>query len=75
LPAFKEKFRQNLKLLSYLVATGDKVLVKASTDRFCGTGHCLENSNVHDQKMWSGKNVMGDTLMRVRNELKNPMLV
>ena len=70
LPALKEKFRQNPKMLSYLLANGDKVLGVASTDRFWGIGLRLENPNVHDQNMSSGKNFMGDLLMRVRAELK-----
>ena len=70
LPVLKEKFRQNPKALSYLLATDDDVLGEASTDIFWGIGLRLENPNVHDQNMWSGKNVMGDILMKVWAELK-----
>ena len=70
LPALKERFRQKPKILSYLLVTDDKVLGEASTDKFWGIGLHLENPHVHDQNMWSGKNVVDDILMRVRAELK-----
>ena len=69
-PALKDKFTQNPKLLAYLLSTGNKVIGEASTDKFWGTGIKLENPKVNDQNMWSGKNAMGEMLMRIRAELK-----
>jgi predicted NAD-dependent protein-ADP-ribosyltransferase YbiA (DUF1768 family) len=49
--------------------TGTRDLAEATTDTYWGTGMSLNNMNILNKSMWSGKNVMGSVLMVVRAEL------
>lgn len=65
------KFTQHKEMRDLLLATGDKVLVEASSlDSIWGIG--LEDSDPKAQNpmMWKGKNLLGFALMEVRDELK-----
>lgn len=65
-----EKFMQNSALRSFLLSTGDKVLVEASpTDRVWGIGLGKNNPDALDPKKWRGQNLLGFILMAVRNEM------
>lgn len=65
-----EKFMQNSALRSFLLSTGDKVLVEASpTDRVWGIGLRKNNPDALDPKKWRGQNLLGFILMAVRNEM------
>ena len=65
-----EKFMQNSVLRSFLLSTGDKVLVEASpTDRVWGIGLGKNNPDALDPKKWRGQNLLGFILMAVRNEM------
>ena len=65
------KFSQNRYLYNILMSTGDKVLVEASPwDRIWGIGMASDNPNVTDPRKWRGENLLGFTLMRVREYLK-----
>lgn len=65
------KFEQNPPLKSMLLATGDKELIEASpTDCYWGIGLPLDNPNIKDKSKWRGQNMMGKSLMTVREELR-----
>ena len=65
------KFNQNRDLQSFLLSTGDKVLVEASPyDTIWGIGleeNCTESQ---DPMLWRGQNLLGFALMEVRDELR-----
>lgn len=65
-----KKFLQNSALRSFLLSTGDKVLVEASpTDRVWGIGLGKNNPDALDPQKWRGQNLLGFILMAVRNEM------
>lgn len=65
------KFRQNKELQEELLNTGEKVLVEASpVDFIWGIELSENNSDALDPTMWRGTNLLGFTLMLVRNELR-----
>lgn len=63
----KAKFEQNPGLKEKLLATGDAILVEENTwhDNYWGDCTCHKCINI------PGKNQLGKTLMRVREELSN----
>lgn len=66
-----EKFTQNLDLMNYLVNTGDSVLVEASPyDIVWGIGMRATDPNFYDFRKWRGENLLGFSLMHVRDEIK-----
>lgn len=66
------KFTQNRALSRKLLATGDVGLYEATTDRFygCGLGYNSKRWSLGD---WTGKNVAGKIVMRVREILKEKL--
>lgn len=65
-----EKFMQNSALRSFLLSTGDKVLVEASpTDRVLGIGLGKNNPDALDPQKWRGQNLLGFTLMAVWKDM------
>jgi len=63
------KFSQNDALRSFLLNTGDKVLVEASPhDRVWGIGLSEQEKAARNPLLWKGKNLLGFILMRVRAE-------
>lgn len=68
-----EKFYQNEKLKNILLETGNKILAESSpTDHIWGIGMGVsEYPEILDKNNWKGKNLLGESLMRVREELKN----
>ena len=65
------KFSQNQKLLEYLLGTGDKILVEASPkDTIWGIGLAEDASEASNPRLWQGENLLGFTLMEVRDMLK-----
>lgn len=65
------KFSQNKQLLSQLLETGDKELVEASPyDRIWGIGLSMSDPDRFDKSKWKGTNWLGETLTRVRDELR-----
>ena len=66
------KFGQNEDLKKYLLETGDKILVEASPlDKIWGIGLGVESLDVNDPNKWKGTNLLGFSLMKVRDVLKN----
>ena len=61
------KFGQNKDLLSFLLATGDKVLVEASpNDAIWGIGMSESDPAALSPLTWKGINLLGFALMEVR---------
>ena len=51
-----------------LMKTGDKVIAEATRDTHWGIGMNLADEAVLYQTSWHGDNVMGQILMKIRNE-------
>lgn len=69
--ANREKFYQNEYLLKLLQSTGDSILVEASPyDKIWGAGIKKEDPRITDPNQWLGQNLLGKTLMQVRETLK-----
>lgn len=69
-----EKFNQNRKLKAKLLATGDTTLAEASKwDCVWGIGLTAEDPLAQDMKNWRGQNLLGNVLMRVRDQLNTPI--
>lgn len=65
------KFSQNDVLRAKLIATGNKILVEASPYyKIYGVGLSETNEKIFDEKNWRGENLLGNTLMTVRNLIK-----
>ncbi|MGM9844424.1 MAG: NADAR family protein, partial [Muribaculaceae bacterium] len=65
------KFSQNPKLMEYLLGTGDKILVEASpNDTIWGIGLAEDAPEVCNPHLWQGENLLGFTLMEVRDMLR-----
>ncbi|MEU2158585.1 NADAR family protein [Streptomyces sp. NPDC019396] len=65
------KFSQDPRLRSYLLTTGDRVLVEASPmDRIWGIGLAADDERVHDPARWRGRNLLGFALMEARERLR-----
>ena len=65
LDILRAKFSQNKKLRKMLLDTGDAILIEGNTwcDNFWGSCHCEKCGN-------KGRNVLGQLLMQVREELR-----
>ncbi|KZX17074.1 NADAR family protein [Methanobrevibacter filiformis] len=65
------KFSQNNELRNYLISTGDKLLVEASSyDKIWGIGFESDEVEAKNPNLWKGQNLIGFALMEVRDELK-----
>jgi ribA/ribD-fused uncharacterized protein len=66
----REKFAQNPGLRTMLLATAPTELVEASPyDLIWGIGLGERDSRIADKRYWCGQNLLGITLMRVRDVL------
>lgn len=66
-----EKFRQNSDLKKQLVETGDALLAECAVkDKIWGIGLSMTDPDRFDKEKWKGQNLMGYTLMMVRDNLK-----
>jgi ribA/ribD-fused uncharacterized protein len=66
----REKFAQNPGLRTMLLATAPTELVEASPyDLIWGIGLGERDSRIADKRYWRGQNLLGITLMRVRDVL------
>lgn len=64
------KFSQNEDLRKRLKATGDSVLAECAVqDKIWGIGLSMKDPNRLDQSKWGGQNLLGYTLMMVRERL------
>ena len=65
------KFSQNPILKSFLLQTGERVLVEASPyDKVWGIGMAEDNEKVENPSEWNGQNLLGFALMEVRDRLR-----
>ena len=65
------KFGQNHDLRSYLLGTGERVLVEASpVDRIWGIGLAAADERAADPARWRGLNLLGFALMETRDRLR-----
>ncbi len=66
-----EKARQNPEIARQLLATGNRILVEASTsDRNWGIGLGESDPRALDQAQWRGLNLLGQAWMWVREQLR-----
>ena len=66
-----EKFRQDEELKQKLLATGGDILAECAVqDRIWGIGLSMKDEKRFDMSAWKGQNLLGFTLMRVRDALK-----
>lgn len=69
--AVKAKFTQNPHRTKFLLDSHPLVIGEASRDQFWGIGLPLESPNVLDMNKWAqGGNLLGRTLVSIREELK-----
>ena len=67
----REKFAQHPELREFLLNTHDRVLVEASpVDRIWGIGLAADDERAADPRRWDGLNLLGFTLMEVRDRLQ-----
>lgn len=65
------KFASDPALRSYLLTTGDRVLVEASpVDRIWGVGLAPDDARALDPSAWRGLNLLGFALMEARTRLR-----
>ena len=65
-----EKFAQNEELKRRLIGTGDCVLAECAVkDRIWGIGLSMKNPDRFEIQKWKGQNLLGYTLMMVRESL------
>lgn len=66
-----DKFKCNDKLARKLKDTGDEVLAECAVmDRIWGIGLSMKDPDRFDQSKWRGRNLLGYSLMRVRESLR-----
>lgn len=64
------KFSQSLELRQRLADTGSAILAECAVhDHIWGTGLSMNNPDRLDPQKWQGQNLLGYTLMAVRNRL------
>ena len=67
----RAKFQQNPELLYNLLGTGSALMAEcAPRDLVWGIGLDIEDARSSDPKEWKGRNQLGRTLMRVREDLR-----
>lgn len=66
-----EKFRQNEDLKEKLLDTGNEILAECSpTDKIWGIGLSIDDIRRCELNAWKGQNLLGFSLMVVRDELR-----
>lgn len=65
------KFGQDDELKSFLLSTGERILVEASPrDKIWGIGMGKTNPDAQDPALWRGENLLGFALMEARTILR-----
>lgn len=68
--AIAAKLEAHKAIATILKATGDVKLAYANRyDDYLGTGCAIDSEEMKDEKLWSGKNVLGELLMEKRRML------
>jgi hypothetical protein len=66
------KFQQNASLKQALISTGDAVLAECAVrDLIWGIGLSMTDPNRFDIEKWKGRNLLGYSLMLVREKIKS----
>ena len=66
----KTKFMTDHRLLEILMGTQDRIIAEASpTDRIWGIGLALDDENAKDPTKFRGRNLLGNSLMKVREHV------
>lgn len=69
-----EKFRQNSKLREQLLSTGNDILAECAVqDIIWGIGLSMSDTKRYELESWKGQNLLGFSLMLVRENLKNKL--
>ena len=69
-----EKFRQNSKLREQLLSTGNDILAECAVqDIIWGIGLSMSDTKRYELESWKGQNLLGFSLMLVRENLKNEL--
>lgn len=69
-----EKFKQNDDLKQKLLDTGDAILAECAVqDEIWGIGISMTDPNKNDLTKWRGQNLLGFSLMLVREELQSSL--
>ena len=66
----RAKFAQDLYAKNILLATDDKTLIEAGPDKTWGVGMYMTDKDIAIPEKWKGTNLLGEILMKVRDELK-----
>jgi ribA/ribD-fused uncharacterized protein len=67
----QHKFSQHEALKTFLLNTGDRVLVEASpVDAIWGIGMAEDHADITNPLLWKGENLLGYALMEVRDKLQ-----
>lgn len=65
-----EKFRQNIEMRTFLLSTGNTIIVEAAPrDQIWGIGLGEHNERATDPREWRGRNMLGFALVEVRTRL------
>lgn len=66
-----EKFRQNSELRDKLISTGEDILAECAVqDKIWGIGLSMKDEQRFNMYKWQGQNLLGFTLMKVRESAK-----
>lgn len=66
-----EKFAQNNELRELLLATQQHILAECAVqDRIWGIGLSMKDENRFDMSKWNGQNLLGFSLMKVREQIQ-----
>jgi ribA/ribD-fused uncharacterized protein len=67
-----EKFNQNEKLKTYLLKSGNQVLVEASpNDNVWGIGMAKDAKTAENPHSWKGTNLLGFAIMQARDLIRS----
>ena len=67
----RAKYNQHTHAKEVLISTGTRLIGEATKDRLFGIGQTLTDETVSISSTWTGQNLMGTTLMDIRNDLKH----
>jgi ribA/ribD-fused uncharacterized protein len=65
----REKYRQNPQLAQLLIQTHPFILAEATWNKDWGAGFAKDDARIGNVQGWTGANLGGNTVMRVREEL------
>ena len=72
----REKFRQNPELAENLEKTGEEIIAECAVkDRIWGIGLSMKDENRFFIDKWRGQNLLGNILMRVREDIRHQNIV